>query len=600
MARRSQSAPTTCRVETRSPVTKTTASKATRRSNGIATSNTQSSIVGISCLLSPESEILDQGPKRKRAQNLHHLSPGEPVLKKTRLLPSTTQALYHTREESNSEFGADVCWGDYFGQWPPMEADRGDRGRFGRLGQKRSNSQLRSSSYSQSVRDGESPQAWTRQHEEKMEEAGLVMKEYQTQAAITSACQRLCDDLKKRDCSPPHGPSFERDRLLKILDLVRFRNEARVVRDIMPLVVPSPELLNVDGHQGMDQMSEAMDAEWLQCNTICGPRPKPDFAVGISSSAFAEDEKVKLRLSHTSACPNLFPENMYYPFLICEVKGSDRPIQEAERQSMHSASIAVRAIVQLYRKISATDEVDRRILAFSVAHNNTTVKIFGHFARVEEQKLTFFRCRLYTADFATDFGSDEWAKPYGIIRAIYDVFFPQHLARITGALTRLRGRALESFTSHLGLDEDSQESVASQPSSQEQGTFKRPTLPSMNKMQQENDRLRDQLAGLLREQRLQREQQMEELREQRASMDRQLAQQKEQMERQLVQQREEAREQKTAMEGRLAQQKEQMEHQLAQQKEQMEHQLAQQKEQMEHQLAHQKEIIGLLKERRLN
>lgn len=416
-----------------------------------------------------------------------------------------------------------------------MEAPRG---RSSLLGKKRPFPQLRSNSYSQSVRDGESPQAWTPQHEEKMEKAGLVMKAYQTQAAITSACQRLCDDLKKRDYSPPRGPSFGRDRLLKMLDLVRFRNEARVFRDITPLVIPSPELLSIDGYPGMDQMSEAINAEWTQCNTISGPRPKPDFAIGISSTAFTADEMEKLMLSHTSACPNLFPENMYYPFLICEVKGSGRAIQEAERQSMHSASIAVRAVVQLYQNISAANEVDRKILAFSVAHNNTQVKIFGHFATVEEQKLTFFRCRVYTADFDTDFASDEWAKPYNIIRAIYDVFFPQHLARIKSALDRMRGRALVSSTSQLDLDEDSQEIAASQPSSQEQGKFKRPSLPSTDRIQEENNRLRDQISVLLREQQLQREDQMKELREQREQMERQSAQQREQMERQLAQQTE--------------------------------------------------------------
>ena len=97
---------------------------------------------------------------------------------------------------------------------------------------------------------------------------------------------------------------------------------------------------------------------------------------------------------------------------------------------MHGASIAVQAVVRLYQKISAADEVDQRILAFSVVHNTTAVRIFGHFARVEERKLTFFRRLLYTADFENDLTSDKWAKPYSIIRAIYDVFFPQHLARI--------------------------------------------------------------------------------------------------------------------------------------------------------------------------
>lgn len=551
MARRAQSAPTTPRMYILSPPRTSTLTR--NRVTTTDPSKTTADLVGLGHLPSPRSDVFNESTKRKWPQDLHDLPPCEPVSKKACLLSSTIQTPYYEFENSNSEFGADICWGDYFGQWPPMEAPRG---RSSLLGKKRPFPQLRSNSYSQSVRDGESPQAWTPQHEEKMEKAGLVMKAYQTQAAITSACQRLCDDLKKRDYSPPRGPSFGRDRLLKMLDLVRFRNEARVFRDITPLVIPSPELLSIDGYPGMDQMSEAINAEWTQCNTISGPRPKPDFAIGISSTAFTADEMEKLMLSHTSACPNLFPENMYYPFLICEVKGSGRAIQEAERQSMHSASIAVRAVVQLYQNISAANEVDRKILAFSVAHDNAQVKIFGHFATVEEQKLTFFRCRVYTADFDTDF-----AKPYNIIRAIYDVFFPQHLARIKSALDRMRGRALESSTSQLDLDEDSQEIAASQPSSQEQGKFKRPSLPSTDRIQEENDRLRDQISVLLREQQQEREDFMKELRERR-----------EQMERQLARREEESRERR----------------------EQMERQLAQQKEES---LAQQTEIITLLKER---
>lgn len=244
---------------------------------------------------------------------------------------------------------------------------------------------------------------------------------------------------------------------------------------------------------------------------------------------------------------------------------------------MHSASIAVRAVVQLYQNISAANEVDRKILAFSVAHNDTTVNIFGHFATVEEQKLTFFRCRLYYGDLPADF-----AKPYNIIRAIYDVFFPQHLARIKGALDRMRGRELESFASQLDLDEDSQENAASQPSSQEQGKFKRPSLPSTDRIQQENDRLRDQISVLLREQQQEREDFMKELRERR-----------EQMERQLAQQMEESREQDTMMERQMAQQTEQMKRQLAQQMEES----RERKTLMEESLAQQTEIITLLKER---
>ena len=537
-----------------------------------------------------------QDLKRKRSEDTEESISAEPLKKKGYLSRKTFPA-DNLSTPLNGCYSNPIEYWTEHNSWPPnFPAEEVNMGDFS--SNKRSRSQ--SNKYSQGVKDGDNPTAWTRQHAEKMQEAGLIMAEYQAQAVISDNCRRLCNSILEADYPPPQGPLFQRDKLLKVLDQVQFRNEARVVRDITPIVVPSAELLFISDQPGLEHITEAMNAEWVQCDTLCGPRPKPDFVAGISPSAFSKEDKEKLKMNHTSACPNLFPENMYYPFLICEVKGSDRPIQEAERQAMHSASIAARAIIQLYRKISSAEQLNRQILTISVSHNNTTVKVFGHFAQIDEEHITFFRHRIYAADFAADFASRDWAKAYKITRGIYSRFFPKHLERITSALPKLRQRALESFTSHLGLDssaeESSQEVTPSATSSQESGLFKKPSRPSTSKLQQENDRLRDQLLSVLHEQQAQNAQQKEEQQEQKDMRERQLAQQREQTERQLAQQKEEQREQKDMMERQLAQQREQTELQLAQQKEEqreqkdmMERQLAQQREQTELQLAQQKE-----------
>ena len=544
-----------------------------------------------------------QDLKRKRSEDTEESISAEP-LKKKRYLSRKTFPADKLSTPLNGGYSNPIEYWTEHNSWPPnFSAEEVKMGDF--FSNKRSRSQ--SNSYSQGVKDGDNPVAWTRQHAEKMQEAGLIMAEYQTQAVISDDSRRLCNSILEGDYPPPQGPLFQRDKLLKVLDQVQFRNEARVVRDITPIVVPSAELLFISDQPGLEYITEAMNAEWVQCDTLCGPRPKPDFVAGISPSAFTREEKEKLKMNHTSACPNLFPENMYFPFLICEVKGSDRPIQEAERQAMHSASIAARAVIQLYRKISSAEQLNRQILTISVSHNNTTIKVFGHFAHIDNEHITFFRHRIYAADFAADFASRDWAKAYKITRGIYDQFFPKHLERVASALPKLRQRALQSFTSQLGLDsgaeDSSQEATPSATSSQESGPFKKPSHPSKSKLQQENDRLRDQLLSVLREQQAQNAQQKEEQQEQKDMMERQVAQQREQTERQLAQQKEEQREQKDMMERQLTQQKEQMERQLTQQKEQTERQLAQQKEEqreqkemMEQQLAQQKDITELLKQ----
>lgn len=71
---------------------------------------------------------------------------------------------------------------------------------------------------------------------------------------------------------------------------------------------------------------------------------------------------------------------MYFLFLTCEVKCGDQGLNVADRQNMHSASVAVRGIVDLYRRLNRQKELYRIILAFSISHDNQAERIYGHFA----------------------------------------------------------------------------------------------------------------------------------------------------------------------------------------------------------------------------
>ncbi|KAF1826856.1 uncharacterized protein K489DRAFT_304163, partial [Dissoconium aciculare CBS 342.82] len=258
----------------------------------------------------------------------------------------------------------------------------------------------------------------------------------QTEAVVSADCQKLCDSLLGAKVTIPTGTMFSSDRLLKILELVRFRSEARIFRDVTPLLVPSPELLYIDGHDSLEHVREAIDAEWTNCEPICGPQPKPDLTIGIAATAFTDEEIETMRLNCLHTCEILPSERIYCPFLICEAKGNRGTIEEADRQGMHAASIAVLSIVQLFTNISAIDEVDGRILAFSVSHNKEIIKIFGHFAVVRDGSPRYFRRRVFVTDFAEDVAVGQWHKTYGVVSAIYKNFYPQHLARIKSALSR--------------------------------------------------------------------------------------------------------------------------------------------------------------------
>ena len=66
---------------------------------------------------------------------------------------------------------------------------------------------------------------------------------------------------------------------------------------------------------------------------------------------------------------------MYFPFLAREVKCSAAALDIADRQNAHSMAMAVRGIVELFRLVKREKELYREILAFSISHDHSTVRI---------------------------------------------------------------------------------------------------------------------------------------------------------------------------------------------------------------------------------
>ena len=434
----------------------------------------------------------------------------------------------------------DFQWSGFLNDTVPME-----EGQSSHSQKKRSLS--RSSSYRQSTLSGDTPKAWGSKHAAAMLEAGIYM-ETQKDATIAEDDARLCKDILDTPYQLPDEWSFKAENFLTILNLALYRSERRVVRDVGPHVMPSPELLKERGHPGLEHIAEAVDAQWTKCTSLCGPKSKPDVSHGLSRSVFTRQEREKLTANNTCSC-----ETMMFPFYICEAKCFDKSIEESELQALHGASVASNAVLQLYEKISAVEELNRRILAFSVSHNQRLVKIFAHFALIDGGKISFHRHRLFETDLLVDESNRH--SPYRIALGIWKHFYPIHVGRIRGALARQRSRAMDSFTAQLGLEEVPSSGISTPSSSQEDS-------PIIVKLQQENSRL---LSYMLEQQ--------EESRQHRIEAAEQLKQMQRRSERQ------------------SEQHKEQVELQSEQHKEQLERQSEQHKEQMEQQ----KEIIALLR-----
>ena len=108
----------------------------------------------------------------------------------------------------------------------------------------------------------------------------------------------------------------------------------------------------------------------------------------------------------------------------------------ADRQNAHSMTIAVRAVVELFRLVNREKEVDREILAFSISHDDRAVRIYGHYAVIEGPEQKYYRHPIRTFDFTELDGKEKWTA-YKFTKNVYDIWMPMHLKRIYSVIDQI-------------------------------------------------------------------------------------------------------------------------------------------------------------------
>ena len=127
---------------------------------------------------------------------------------------------------------------------------------------------------------------------------------------------------------------------------------------------------------------------------------------------------------------------MYFPFLTCEVKCADAALNIADRQNAHSMTLAVRSVVELFKLVRREKELHREILAFSISHDHSSVRIFGHYAIIEENRTTFYRHPIREFSFTELDGRDKWAA-YKFTKSVYNTWMPTHFKQICSAVDEI-------------------------------------------------------------------------------------------------------------------------------------------------------------------
>ena len=253
--------------------------------------------------------------------------------------------------------------------------------------------------------------------------------------------KNLCRRLLTEDQSVPQVSRFS-DKIFKLTcGRIIGRNETKVIQDITRLIVPSAEELADFGAEHLACLIEAVNAGWNNSLPVTKTRPQPDYSVGFKRNAFTQEQLDKLAPfigDFITGDQSFFMATyyMYFPFLSCEVKCGTAALDIADRQNAHSMTLAVRAVVELFRLVKRETEIDRKILAFSVSHDHRSVRIYGHYAVIDGSRTMFYHYPIHTFDFTSLDGREKWTA-YKFIKNVYDTWMPIHFERLCSAIDDL-------------------------------------------------------------------------------------------------------------------------------------------------------------------
>lgn len=274
-------------------------------------------------------------------------------------------------------------------------------------------------------------------YELQLRERGIFMDKHGKD--ITDNAKRLCQKLLETPQTLPQDSLFKDELFEETCDKMQNRNESRVIRDIAPLIVPSAEILAIRGAKHLRILTETVNEGWNNSIPLLGPRPQPDYSVGFKRESFNQDQLRKLQpLIGELDDQSLFVAtyDMYLPFLTAEVKCGAAALDIADRQNMHSMTLGLTGLVELFRLLGREDELHGEINCFSVSHNDETVRIYGHYAVINGTETTFHRRVIRKFDFTDLQGKEKWTA-YTFVKNVYDIWVPTHFKRICAAIDDL-------------------------------------------------------------------------------------------------------------------------------------------------------------------
>ena len=118
---------------------------------------------------------------------------------------------------------------------------------------------------------GKSSQYNNPEYEIRLEQKGSYM--YRSPLGITDTSWDFCRTLLEEEQIIPQDTLFRDDLFDETCKSVQGRNEALIVRDIIPLICPSAQVLRIRGAKHLSLLYQSVNEAWNNMNTYEGTLP---------------------------------------------------------------------------------------------------------------------------------------------------------------------------------------------------------------------------------------------------------------------------------------------------------------------------------------
>ena len=231
------------------------------------------------------------------------------------------------------------------------------------------------------------------------------MNDFKNEKFVFSNNRMTCKNFQNITREIISSTVYFKAKTFEMIKLCQNRNEAMINQNITPLIVSSIKLLYFkDEVNQFKHFIDEVNTQWYENWVLTKSRPKFDLIVDFFSFVFTIAENEKL-INYT------FFENLTrstgdlcFPFLMCEVKCGNERFDYADRQNMHSCSVAVKALLKLeqkanqYRENKQFENLFDKIFVYSISHDQKNAHFYEHYVLIEKKNWTYYRHHIANFD----------------------------------------------------------------------------------------------------------------------------------------------------------------------------------------------------------